>query len=57
MRYCIFCKKPIYTSIHSIWIKGKNYDAHQKCLEDSEGNELKMRRAIKTASQPEVNNG
>ena len=32
MRYCIECKKPMYTSFESIWIKGKNYDIHKKCL-------------------------
>lgn len=31
MRYCIKCKNPMYTSIHSIWIKGKNYDCHKSC--------------------------
>ena len=34
MRYCIFCKKPMFTSNFSIWIKGKNYDAHKKCAEN-----------------------
>jgi len=33
MRYCIFCKKPMYTSNFSVWINGKNYDAHKKCAE------------------------
>jgi len=31
MRYCIKCKKPMYTSIESIWIENKNYDIHKKC--------------------------
>ena len=32
MRYCYYCKKPMFTSNHSIWIKGKNYDAHKACI-------------------------
>jgi hypothetical protein len=31
MRYCIRCKKPMYTSNESIWIKGKNYAIHKRC--------------------------
>lgn len=34
MRFCYFCKGPMYTSNNSIWIKGKNYDAHKKCIEE-----------------------
>jgi len=33
MRYCIKCKKPMYSSNESIWIKNKNYDIHKKCKE------------------------
>ena len=33
MRYCYYCKKEMYTSNYSIWIKNKNYDAHKKCKE------------------------
>ena len=32
MRYCYYCKKPMYTSNFSVWVKGKNYDAHSKCI-------------------------
>ena len=31
MRYCYYCKKPMYTSNESIWIENKNYDIHKKC--------------------------
>ena len=31
MRYCYFCKKPMYTSNCSIWIKNKNFDVHKVC--------------------------
>jgi hypothetical protein len=31
MRYCWYCKKPMYTSNESIWISKKNYDIHKKC--------------------------
>jgi len=31
MRFCYYCKKPMYTSIESIWIKNKNHDIHVKC--------------------------
>jgi hypothetical protein len=31
MRYCIYCKKGMYSSNDSIWIKNKNYDMHAKC--------------------------
>ena len=42
MRYCYFCKKAMYTSNHSIWIRGKNYPAHKKCLikDEEEQNEM-----------------
>ena len=36
MRYCIKCKKPMYSSNESIWIKGKNYDIHKKCKGEKE---------------------
>jgi hypothetical protein len=35
MRYCYYCKKPMYTNNESIWIKGKNYDIHKKCKDKS----------------------
>ena len=31
IRYCIRCKKPMYSSNENIWIKNKNYDIHKKC--------------------------
>ena len=31
MRYCSYCKKPMHTSINSIWIGKKNFDIHVKC--------------------------
>ena len=31
MRYCIVCKKGMFTSYNSVWIKRKNYDIHKKC--------------------------
>ena len=31
MRYCYYCKKPMYTSNESVWINNKNYDAHKRC--------------------------
>lgn len=31
MRYCYYCKKPMYTSNYNIWIKGRNYNVHKKC--------------------------
>lgn len=34
MRYCKFCNKPMYTSNYSIWIQGKNYNAHKKCIKE-----------------------
>ena len=32
MRTCHYCKKPMYSSNYSVWIKDKNYPAHQKCI-------------------------
>lgn len=37
MRYCYYCKKPMCNSNDSIWIKGKNYDAHKKCKDKKKG--------------------
>ena len=34
-RYCIKCKKSMYSSNESIWIKNKNYDIHKKCKEEN----------------------
>jgi len=34
MRYCYYCKKKMYSSNYSIWIKKKNYDIHKKCKEE-----------------------
>ena len=31
MRYCYYCKKPMYSSDKSIWLLNKNYDIHNKC--------------------------
>ena len=31
MRFCFYCGKPMYTSMESVWIKGKNYNCHVKC--------------------------
>ncbi len=31
MRFCIVCKKPMYTSNGSVWIGRKNYPCHVKC--------------------------
>jgi len=39
MRYCYYCKKPMFTSNESVWIKGKNYDVHTKCKEKLENKE------------------
>lgn len=36
MRYCIVCKRPMYTSLESIWIEGTNYDIHVSCKKDFE---------------------
>ena len=33
MRTCIHCKEPMFSSLESIWIDGKNYDIHKKCKE------------------------
>ena len=33
-RVCYYCKKPMYSSNESIWIKNKNYDIHKKCKEN-----------------------
>ena len=30
-RVCVYCKKPIYNSLESVWVCGKNYDIHKKC--------------------------
>jgi len=32
MRYCYYCKKPMFTSNYSVWIKKKNYPAHKNCI-------------------------
>ncbi len=32
MRYCIVCKKPMYSSSSSIWKDEKNYDIHKGCI-------------------------
>ena len=37
MRYCVWCKKPMYTSIESIWVKGENLDIHAPCKKEAEG--------------------
>ena len=37
MRECIVCRNPMYTSWSSVWINGKNYDAHVKCLKSIKG--------------------
>ena len=34
MRYCVNCKKPMYTSNNSIWIKDVNYEVHKECEEE-----------------------
>ena len=34
-RVCYYCKKPMYSSNESIWIKNKNYDIHKKCKEEN----------------------
>ncbi len=34
MRKCIHCKEPMFNSLESIWINGKNYDIHKKCKEE-----------------------
>ena len=34
MKYCKLCGKPMYTSNYSLWIRGKNYPAHKKCIQD-----------------------
>lgn len=39
MRYCYYCKKAMYSSNSSIWIKRKNYDAHKKCIEKEKENQ------------------
>lgn len=31
-RICHYCKKPMYSSNHSVWIKGESYDAHAQCI-------------------------
>ena len=33
MKYCKLCGKPMYTSNYSLWIRGKNYPAHKKCIQ------------------------
>jgi len=34
MKYCKLCGKPMYTSNYSLWIRGKNYPAHKKCIKN-----------------------
>lgn len=41
MRYCKLCKKPMFTSNFSLWIKGKNYDVHKKCIQDDNNGDKK----------------
>jgi hypothetical protein len=36
MKYCYYCKKPMYSSNESIWLLNKNYDIHSKCLKIAE---------------------
>ena len=31
MRFCFYCKKPMYSSNESIWIKETNFPAHKRC--------------------------
>jgi len=31
MRYCFKCKKPMFASNESIWIKEQNFPIHKKC--------------------------
>jgi hypothetical protein len=49
MRFCIKCKKPMFTSNTSIWIKNKNFDIHKKCKEqlNKTPKNFKRRKLIK----------
>jgi len=31
MKFCIYCKKAMFTSSYSIWIKNINYPCHKIC--------------------------
>ncbi len=42
MRKCIFCDKPMHSSLCSIWINNENYDAHKKCLNDRNFEDFKL---------------
>ena len=35
MRYCYYCKKPMYASNESIWIGKKNFDCHLTCKKNN----------------------
>ena len=30
-RVCVYCKRPMFNSLESVWVCGKNYDIHKKC--------------------------